>query len=222
MNASAVTATQPGTCPVRPYARGFTLVELLVAVAVLSLLMTASLGSVHVASRSLEVSHARAERTQRLRSTAAFLKRQFSQLVPATVGRGAEERLLFTGEPHRVRFAAPGPQYGYGAGLMVYTLEGRRAGDVVSLVLGYSPLDPGGAEPDRLRTGQEVMLTGSLDSLTFEYFGSPSPRDRPAWTRQWPADAENHPTMIRLLTGTTPGARGWPDLVYRIRPGTRR
>ena len=175
----SVAATQASFRASRP-SRGFTLVELLVAIVILTLLMSASLGAVRIAARSLEAAHVRAESTQIVRSANEFLRRQFAQLLPATVGQGTAKRLVFLGEEDRVRFVAPAPRQGGGAGLMIYTLQAGGKNDAGSLVLRYAPFDPGEPHPDRLRSMEMAWLADAPAGVAFEYYGSVDGRDPPA------------------------------------------
>ena len=72
----------------RKSSRGFTLVELLVAIMILTLFMTASMGAVRIASRSWAAGQERTDTTEELRGVSDFLRRQFAQLPLSTVGEG--------------------------------------------------------------------------------------------------------------------------------------
>lgn len=201
-------------------ARGFTLVELLTVIAIVSLLVTASLGSIRIASKSLQAAHTQAESTHRLRVTSDFVRRQFSQLIPAIVSEDGDERLFFRGGEQGVRFVAPGPRKSFGVGLMAYQLEAVANGNVSALVLRYSPLDPGESDANGPSSIQSIQIAGSLNAVTFDYYGSASARQSPQWQSPWPADSERHPDLIRIRT--EPGSSGpseWPDVVFPVRTG---
>jgi general secretion pathway protein J len=200
---------------------GFTLLELLVAIMILTLLMTASLGSVRIASRSWAAGQERADMTEEMRSVADFLRRQFAQLPPLTIGEGSDTRLAFAAGEKELRFVAPGPQYSFGAGLFLYTLAGESIDGNESLTLRYAPFDPGNESFVEPVSSDGMILAWGFEDITFHYYGSQTDDDSPAWHRHWSPDAEFYPLAVRIRTRSTPTGDGWPDLVYRLRSGER-
>ena len=68
--------------------RGFTLLEIMVAMVVLSLIVTTAFGALRLGERSWEAGLARSGETETLRSVAGVLQRQFNQTLP--LGQCAE------------------------------------------------------------------------------------------------------------------------------------
>ena len=101
---------------------GFTLLELIVVLTILSLIMTAAFGSVRLGSRSFEAGVMRANETEQIRTSADFLRRQFAQLVPIVHDIDADAEISFSGDREQMRFIAPAPGSDRHAGLYVYTL----------------------------------------------------------------------------------------------------
>lgn len=203
------------------HARGFTLLELLVAIMILTLLMTASMGAVRVASKSMSSAVARADATEEMRAVSDFLRRQFAQLPPLKVGEGNDERIAFSAGQKQLRFVAPAPQYSNGAGLMTYLLAAETIDGREFLVLSYAPFDPGSDEFDEPFTSDSMMLGPGFEAISFHYYGAEMEDDNPDWKRDWRDDAERYPSAIRIRTRTDLGNGGWPDLVYTLRLGGR-
>ncbi len=201
--------------------RGFTLVELLVAIMILTLFMTVSMGAVRTAGRSWEAGHSRATATEEMRAAADFLRRQLAQMPPLTWSDGDDTRLTFSGAEQSLRFVATAPQFTAGAGLLIYTLavESGSAGD--TLKLSYAPFDPGDGEFTEPVQSQSLTLAAGLEAISFDYFGSEMEDDIPSWTPRWRRDAEHYPSIIRLRARQNNGSGGWPDLVFRVRLGER-
>ena len=201
--------------------QGFTLLELLVAIMILTLFMTASMGAVRIASRSWAAGQERADMTEEMRSVTDFLRRQFAQLPPLTIGEGSDERLAFAAGDKTLRFVAPGPQYSFGAGLFVYTLAGQSIDGNESLTLQYAPFDPGSDSFADPVVSEGMILAWGFEEITFDYFGSLSDDGHPAWHRYWSDEAESYPLAFRIRTRNTLDGDGWPDQVYRLRSGER-
>ena len=171
-----------------PRIRGFTLLELLVAMMILTLFFAASMGAVRIGSRSLEAGHSRASASEQMRVSADFLGRQFARMPAVTWRDGRDERDLAG-----ARGGAP------------------RAG--YALTLSYAPFDPGSdvfSEP--IARGRQILASG-FDSITFEYYGSETDEEDPAWLPNWRPDAERYPLAIRLRAS----GNNWPVLIFKLR-----
>jgi len=201
------------------HSRGFTLVELLAAIMILTLFMTASMGAVRIASRSWVAGQERTDATEEMRATADFLRRQFAQLPNLTVGEGDEQRLTFAADEKRVRFVAPAPQYSHGAGLMIYVLAAEVIDDRHALTLRYAPFDPGSDEINDDYFSEHMILATGFEGLGFQYYGAPTDDDDVSWQPTWQDDADKYPAAIFIRTRAEPDGDGWPDLVFELRSG---
>ena len=204
----------------RRHSSGFTLIELLVAIMILTLLMTAAMGAVRIASKSTTAGVVRADTTEEMRAVSDFLRRQFAQLPYMTTGEGNDERLAFAANQKNLRFVSPAPLYSRGAGLMIYTLAAKRTEDGREvLTLSYAPFDPGTENFETARSTAPMILTASFETVEFEYFGAETDKELPDWKPVWREDAERLPSAIRIRTRTEFGGAGWPDLFYKLRSG---
>jgi general secretion pathway protein J len=200
---------------------GFTLVELLVAIMILTLFMSASMGAVRVASKSWAAGQQRADATEQMRAVAGFLRRQFAQLPVLTVGEGQKERLAFVGAGEGVMFVTSAPQYSQGPGLVTYVLRGEIVDGETLLTLRYAAFDPGNDElvlPDR---NERIVLARDFETIEFRYYGAPKEKDTVEWLDAWPADAEVYPRAIYVRTSSENEDDGWPDFVFELRSGGR-
>lgn len=196
---------------------GFTLLELLVAIMILTLIMTASFGSVRIASRSWEAGQSRADANEEMRAVSDFLRRRFSQMSSFVWIDGNEERIAFIGERRHIRFIAPAPAYSAGPGFFTYTITAETEDGSEQLVLSYSPFDPGTGDFTEPYGSRRTILSDNLADVSFEYYGTEKADIEPSWQESWPADAELFPAMIRVRTATDGSASGWPDLVFTPR-----
>ena len=99
-------------------ARGFTLLELLVAITLLGVLMAALFGALRLGARVWETGEARLDDSARVQVVQDFLRRRLGQTMPLTEVTDdphAAGELLFAGEPDRLRFVGLLPEH-LGAG----------------------------------------------------------------------------------------------------------
>ena len=195
--------------------RGFTLLEVLVAMVVLSLIVTTAFGSLRMGERSWEAAHARTTQTENLRAVAGVLQRQFSQALPMQWTVDKEKTLAFTGGREQLRFIGPSPQHHGATGLFEYTLavETDNAGSRLVLYFQLHDPDIDGFQP-QLDDRQRVLLVDDLNAAEFTYYGSPVAKDPPRWTTQWSSEDESFPKLVRVRIDAARGT--WPDLMLAL------
>lgn len=199
----------------RARATGFTLIELLVTMTVLSLLMTAAVGSVRMGQRSWEAGIARATANERLRSAVELLRHELLEAVPNASGAIEEPWLAFTGDTVSLRFVAPAPQSSERAGLLIYEFALGVVDDPASgLTLSYTPFDPG----DPAHGGDRVERVELLPPVeaAFDYFGLRGDDIEPGWHTEWPSSEATLPTLVRLRFAPSENASAHPDVLLQV------
>jgi len=193
---------------------GFTLLELLVAIMILTMIMTAAMGAVRVASRSFEAGVQRSDETATIRVIANVLRRQFRQLLPVTWNENNRDFIAFEGDRDHVQFVAPAPDSSTGPGYLVYRLATGPSQEPNSLVLDFAPFDPGSDHFEMpANSGRELLANGI--QVSFDYFGSMDELDQPDWHENWLADSARLPAIVRMHLATS--GQQWPELLFRVR-----
>ena len=91
---------------------GFTLLEVLGALVLLSLLLLGVYAGIRTATRSVRAGTATVERLDQVRSTQQLLRRELAQTMVAPIGHDANgDSVYFDGAAKRMRFVAPLPGY---------------------------------------------------------------------------------------------------------------
>jgi general secretion pathway protein J len=197
---------------------GFTLVELLVAVAVLGILVASTAGSLGLGSKVWNAGIRKADRSEEQRSSYAFLRRQVSQLIPVRWSRQNRERLAFDGDERGFRFLAPAPEAS-GQGFMTLTVELARPNDgAVELWVGAAPFNPGMADWPAVEPASQTVMYEDLQDARIAFFGAPDPDQVPRWHRRWNTASAAFPQMIRIDLKTRGGATN--NLLFRVPTGT--
>ena len=196
---------------------GFTLLELLVAIMILTLMMTVAFGAVRLGGRSWEAGVERANASEEVRAVSDFLRRQFAQMIPISVGNGEETQIAFAGRQNSIRFIASAPRGPAIAGLIVYTLITEEYADGQRLVLSYASFDPGAEELREAEPDQQLILADGFATISFDFFGTQADDSMPSWHEEWPYGEENIPQLVRIILAAVNDADSWPELVLRIR-----
>jgi general secretion pathway protein J len=207
--------TRPVSLAVAARIRGFSLLEVLIAVSLLALLVTLAMGTLRTAVRAVRSGEALIERTDRTRVAQEFLRRQLSHAMPLAFERLEDtgENRVFVAERDSLRFVAPMPGYLSRGGPHVQWLELERGQDGMRLVFdhaqlnGYDPDDPKG-ESQR----EPVVLLEGFREARFEYRALDEQGELDDWSSTW-EDPQRLPLLVRLSLEFDPDSRRrWPDL----------
>lgn len=165
---------------------GFTLLELLLAISLLSLITGSILGGLHVGRRAWEtsrVSESLDEVENTLRAVSMLLARSYS--VPIASQDATTGQILFDGKPDACRFimlSEGGAQWG---GLIVAEIAGEANGPTANLVVWTSVFrSVESASADRGAMNRTVILK-DLTSIRLSYFGVVEQSKPPVWTDNW-------------------------------------
>lgn len=193
--------------------KGFTLVELLVAMALVALLMTLVYEGLRSGQRAAESGQDFIDRNNRLRITHEFARAQISRLMPLAYKQDTStgKLTMFEGERERIRFVAPMPGYlGFG-GTYVQEFELIRDGRHQSLVYRYW-LHNGFDEKKIDRSEPPILLLEGIRNGGFAFRGLNPEGKVGDWSQRWD-DQQLTPLLVRLELEMAPEARlEWPLL----------
>ena len=192
--------------------KGFTLIELVIAMTLMSLILTILFGGLRLAGRSWDAGTARADKSNEMRLVETLVTRTVRQLYPIVWQDATGSRLSFAGGANAVMFTAPLPARSGIAGIYLISLELKRDGKRQELLMRRQIY-----RPDMRELSEKAETTVLLEDIThagFSYFGSQGPQDAPQWTESWEgASAMALPQLIRLSLATD---QPWPDIVAPV------
>lgn len=196
-------------------ARGFTLLEVLGALALLALLLVGVYGGIRGALHGVRAGSASIERMDAISSTQGFLRRELAQALAQPIARDDRgQPVFFAGGADELRFVAPLPGYlgTLGPQLQVLRLvDAGKGGRRLEYQLALLP--PDGSAPTAL--GKPQVLLDRVEKGAFAYRGRDASGAEVAWTDAWP-DGRRLPQLVRIRL-TLAGQRDWPDLEVPLR-----
>jgi general secretion pathway protein J len=188
---------------------GFTLVELLIALALLGLLTAMLVAGVRYEIQASSRQSTRLERAARLPAAFAFLRAHLSAARPVVPVNSNGTTIVFDGRAVDLDFVDTAPQSAPAGGLYLFKFRIAHR----QLRVSWYPFQ--GLLPVSNVASGDTLLLDDITSGRFRYFGVTGPNARADWHDQWPY-ASTLPLAIRLDIAFADGARP-PPLVVRPR-----
>jgi len=166
-------------------ARGFSLVELLLALTLMGMLLALAYGGLRAATRAADKGQAILEDSSRIRMAHQFVSKQLGQMVPLAFYEDPDtaERTVFEGSSKLIRFVAPMPGYlGFG-GPQVQELALVPGEKGEMLVLSHALLQ--GFEEQNLYYRDPIVLLEKIDNAEFSFLTRDEMGELTGWTNQW-------------------------------------
>ena len=169
--------------------RGFTLLELVIAITLVATILLVISGAVRLAYRSMGTGERKMESLERFRSSLTVIDSQIQSGIPLAYEDNGVQRLYFEGSRSSLKFATN------------YSIWSGRSGYVIVQYM-ISPDQNGKltmyASENVIGTAakRQTMLLAGLDQMYFEYF-SRDIIEEGQWIDQWTDDLKP-PEMIRL------------------------
>ncbi len=200
---------------------GFTVVEVLVAIAVAGLLVSLVYGAIRVGQRSVSALDSRVDQSELMRIGWQFIHTAIAHAGPAVDPARRQSRTGFEGAPDRLVFVADMPSYVGIEGPARITLARVSKAGTGQLLLTRERLDAEAA-PTATSMGSDsidqAVLVEELDELSIEYFGQLERGTAPSWQSNWD-HARRLPNLVRISIRPS-DAPAWPLLIAAPRDGT--
>lgn len=197
-------------------ARGFTLIEVLLATVLLAAGMALAFAAVRSTLAISSRGEAIASGNERMRAVEGFLRRRLVSAMPLALERDAlsGNAAVFTGSPTQLRFVANVPDYLGRGGPYLHTLEVSGSGSTQELRLGLTLLQSGQLLEENPPRGSELLADG-LKQVKLRYRGiEPGTTAMGRWQDNWEVPGRM-PMLVSIEITPAQGA-AWPPLVVAL------
>ncbi|MGB3451618.1 MULTISPECIES: prepilin-type N-terminal cleavage/methylation domain-containing protein [unclassified Simplicispira] len=195
---------------VRPSSRGFTLLELLIALAITAAVVTLMFAGFGVIGRTEERNQRLIDRTEHMLVVSQWLGRKFDTLRLLSRKDGASIVNFFSGTAAGAIWVAPLPERGEAGGLYVFRITPLRHEDGrIDLSVEALPYDGAPTALDWNRALRETLLK---DVQTLQWYYQDGRTSQ--WVQQWEAGREQYPARIRVEIADERG--DWPAMVFAL------
>lgn len=182
--------------------RGFTLLELLIAITIMGFILTLLFSGFSLASRSWDQAERYIDENSQIQTGLRFIRRLVMQAYPHRWKNTTSQSIAFLGTSSSLHFIAELPTH-LGGGLQQIFLDVEEVEGKSSLILRYLPLDHSAPEFEKIIDAKPYVVISEAQKITFMYFGQESSNTGvvadapPVWLTQW----ENPvvlPAMVRI------------------------
>ena len=180
--------------------KGFTLLEMVVAVAILATIAGVIAGVIRLASTSTERGEREVARMARLKAGIDIVERVIRSADPTAIPLGDRASPYFVGEPDRIRLLSlvpPSAAPGTGFRLVCFS----QAGGAPPAGLAVADASPFRLEDADAWEGKDKarILLPAADGLSFAYSAGPSPDGTWEWRATWDVrEAGRLPGAVRV------------------------
>ncbi len=192
-------------------ARGFTLIEVIIAFALLAMLAALMFSGFRYATRASEAGITRNEMHEDMRRSQDFLRQHLEEMLPLRYQKELGQPLRFKGDGEKMIYVAPVISRIAEGGVMWWELSARSEKDQRLLVIRRAPMTGIESEPPAFDPKDESVLAQDIGAFKLSYFDQPDPLIAGNWVDNW-TDDQRLPNLIRVEMKSKLG-RDWPELV---------
>lgn len=197
-------------------ARGFTLLEVLVALTLLAAGLALAFAVLRSAGAIGARGEAMTERSETLRTAEGFLRQRLTSALPISYSQDAEsgQPLRFSGDARHMSFVADLPDYLGRGGPHLHRIDFT---DDHRLVVSFALVQAGQVFEERSPRPPEILADG-LRALRFRYRGPDAQGRLGPWQEEWTV-RDRLPLMVEMQAQDAQG-RDWPELVVALPQGS--
>jgi general secretion pathway protein J len=185
---------------------GFTLLEVVVALAILGLVMTALAGGLGFSLKASRAGERMTDDTLAIARLDGLLRHDLERALRLRTASSPHAPLAFTGSTESLAFTVAAPSYPTAAGLyqVSFAVLSSAGGETLSYSRRAAAETPAPEDADER---PRALIEGTAARISFAYF------DGKAWRDRW-LDAEALPRLVRLrLADGGSGGLLWPDII---------
>ena len=189
---------------------GFTLMEVLISMALFTVALTLLLGGFRFTSKAWEAGERVTAHTSELETVHRVFGNMLGRLYPVSMSPVERDGYAFSGTGKRLRFAAQLPPYPGAGGLYSVEFDIVSGNDLERLVLKIAPFDAKTFDDVELKSDEKSLLLETTGRLSFSYYDLSIAEQ---WLEEWP-EGEAPPQTIKLQFQDSDAP--WPEIVAPV------
>lgn len=195
--------------------KGFTLIEVLIAMSLLGIMMLLLFGGLRISVRNWNAGEQRIDEISQIAVVQNFFQRHLASALPEQmeISDSHKQEFTFKGSAQKLRFASALPASAARQGIQVFTVTLQELESEYAVLVGIEPLYP--AALGKSWKKEEVVLVNNVSDFSLAYFGANEQEHDPGWHDEW-TDTDNLPALVKIEISYENGIY-WPPMVIAMR-----
>jgi len=215
------------------YAMGFTLIEVLIAMTLLSIMVVLLFASLRICAQSWEQGENKITEVNEVAVVYNFFQRHLSSAIPlwndfsskdgvdaaSQPGTSAateykETIFSFQGKKQSLQFVSVFPASAGRSGMQLFSIERQKQDGEQVVNVTLTPFFPV-AEGEEWRK-EEVVLLKHVSDFTLAYFGAADDGSESRWQDEW-LEKGVQPRLVKISISTTNDGVFWPEMIIELK-----
>ncbi len=193
--------------------QGFTLIEVMLAMTLLSIMVALLFGSLKISAESWNKGEAKIAEVNEKAVVYQFFKRHLPSIRPLWDDFSDDERRFsFQGEQDKLQFVSVFPASAGRKGFQLFEIVFDRADEGIIKVM-LTPFYP--ALDEQPWQQEEVILLENVETFKISYFGKEGFDSEAAWVGQW-VEKEYLPALVKIKIDID-NHGFWPEMVFALK-----
>lgn len=194
--------------------KGFTLIEVLIAMTLLSIMVVLLFTSLKICADSWEKGESKITDVNEVAVVYNFFQRHLSVAKPLWNELSADEKAFsFQGNAHSLQFLSAFPASAGRSGLQLFSLNLQEDDNDQSINVTITPFVP--VVEGEIRQKEEVTLINHVSNFTLAYFGSDDGVSAGSWTEEW-ENKEVMPQLVKINISLE-NQIYWPEIIIDLK-----
>ncbi|MDO8845399.1 prepilin-type N-terminal cleavage/methylation domain-containing protein [Methylicorpusculum sp.] len=195
--------------------KGFTLIEIMMAMTLLSLMMVLLFGALRISAQSWEVGEGKVAQVSETAMVYQFFRRHLAIAQPLwhDFSEDEERAFSFRGTAESVQFVSPLPASAARPGLQVFTVYLQQENGNNALKVSIKPFFP--SSDEQAWQDEDVVILTHVSLFQMSYFESDPLSESGGWQQEW-VDRETLPSLIKIRIARD-NELYWPDMVIPVK-----
>ena len=202
----------PNALPLAP--NGFTLIEVLIAMTLLSMMVVLLFSSLKICADSWEKGESKITEVNEIAVVYNFFQRHLSEVKPLWNDLSEEEKTFsFQGKAQSLQFVSAFPASAGRSGLQLFYIELQEEDNEQVIKVTLTPFFPV-AEGEEWHK-EEVSLIKHVSDFNLAYFGSDDEESEATWRNEW-LDKGAQPRLVKISIGLENDIY-WPEMIIDLK-----
>ncbi len=194
--------------------RGFTLIEVLIGMTLLSMMVTLLFSSLMMCGKSWEQGEAKMAQVNQMATTYHFFQRHLTKAMP--LWRDADDKgealFSFQGDEQKLEFVSTFPASAERSGSQLFTLNWEKNNKQSILTVGVQPFF---TDPKQISEADFVDVLNSVDSFELSYFGLDADTGEYRWQKNW-LHRDTMPRLVKVSIAIE-NQEPWSDIIIPLK-----